>query len=297
MLVLLVLPAFAGVGPRCHTPEHLLLRDVNAVAPPSPDPYRPEDVGYVDSTTYPLRIHYRRSEDADRAATVVLPVAETCWRIEIDQMGWPTPPADSGLGGDDKYDMYLTNEQTYGGAYTYGTGHDTNPDDNWYSLSSYIALDDRGIEIGVDVTQRLAAECKNVVGMKEASGNPDRVSQLIAACGDKFTVLSGDDSLTLAFMAVGAKGVISVASNVAPKQVSSMVAKFAAGDLKAALRLHTALYPLFKNLFVETNPAPAKAALALMGMMTEEIRLPLVPVTPKTRDLMKATIAELGLLK
>ena len=154
-----------------------------------------------------------------------------------------------------------------------------------------------GIEIGVDVTQRLAAECKNVVGMKEASGNADRVSQLIAACGDKFTVLSGDDSLTLAFMAVGAKGVISVASNVAPKQVGTMVSKFAAGDLKGALRLHTALYPLFKNLFVETNPAPAKAALALMGMMTEEIRLPLVPVTPKTRDLMKATIAELGLLK
>lgn len=145
MLVLLVLPAFAGVGPRCHTPEHLLLRDVNAVAPPSPDPYRPDDVGYVDSTVYPLRIHYRRSEDADRAASVVLPVAETCWRIEIDQMGWPTPPADSGLGGDDKYDMYLTNEQTYGGAYTYGTGNDTNPDDNWYSLASYIALDDRGI--------------------------------------------------------------------------------------------------------------------------------------------------------
>ena len=133
--------------------------------------------------------------------------------------------------------------------------------------------------------------------MKEAGGNADRVSQLIAACGDKFIILCGDDALTLSFMAVGAKGVISVASNVAPKQVSTMVAKFAAGDAKGALRLHTALYPLFKNLFVETNPAPAKAALALMGMMTEEIRLPLVPVTPKTRELMKATIAELGLLK
>ena len=154
-----------------------------------------------------------------------------------------------------------------------------------------------GIEIGVETTQRLAKDFSNIVGIKEAGGNADRVSQLAAACGPKFVILSGDDALTLPFMAVGARGVISVASNVAPKQVSSMVAKFAAGDAKGALRLHTALYPLFKNLFLETNPVPAKAALALMGMMTDEVRLPLVPATPKMREIMKATIAELGLIK
>ena len=98
-------------------------------------------------------------------------------------------------------------------------------------------------------------------------------------------------------ISVGAKGVISVASNVAPGPVSTMVRKFAAGDLKGALKLHQRLYPLFKNLFVETNPAPCKAALALMGMMTEEIRLPLVPVTAPTRALMEKTLRDLGLLK
>lgn len=154
-----------------------------------------------------------------------------------------------------------------------------------------------GIEIGIETTQRLAKDFPNIVGIKEAGGNADRVSQLVAACGTKFTILSGDDALTLPFMAVGASGVISVASNVAPKPVSAMVRKFAAGDLKGALKLHAQLYPLFKNLFIETNPAPAKAALALMGMMTEEIRLPLVPVTPKAREVVKATITELGLLK
>ncbi len=154
-----------------------------------------------------------------------------------------------------------------------------------------------GVEIGVDTTARLARECANVVAMKEAGGDADRVSRLLAACGPKFTVLSGDDSLTLPFMAVGAKGVISVASNVAPGPVSTMVRKFAAGDLKGALKLHQRLYPLFKNLFVETNPAPCKAALALMGMMTEEIRLPLVPVTAPTRALMEKTLRDLGLLK
>lgn len=154
-----------------------------------------------------------------------------------------------------------------------------------------------GIEIGIETTQRLAKDFPNIVGIKEAGGNADRVSQLVAACGTKFTILSGDDSLTLPFMAVGARGVISVATNVAPKAVSTMVRKFAAGDLKGALKLHAQLYPLFKNLFIETNPAPTKAALALMGMMTEEIRLPLVPVTAKAREIVKATITELGLLK
>lgn len=154
-----------------------------------------------------------------------------------------------------------------------------------------------GIEIGVDTVVRLAADCPTIVSIKEAGGSCDRVSQLRAALPAKFTILSGDDSLTLPFMSVGAVGVVSVASNVVPKQVSTMVKAFTAGDAKKARKLHAQLYPLFRNLFVETNPAPAKAALALLGQMTEEIRLPLVPVTPKTRDLMKATLQDLGLLK
>jgi len=137
-----------------------------------------------------------------------------------------------------------------------------------------------GVEIGVDTVARLARECKNIVGIKEAGGNADRVSQLRAVLGPKFTILSGDDSLTLPFMAVGAEGVISVASNVAPRQVADMVKVFAVGKTEAARQLHFQLYPIFKDLFIETNPIPVKAALAMMGQIAEEYRLPLVPLRP-----------------
>lgn len=133
----------------CRTPQLLAQRNeehrLGATASFGPSPYRPEAVGYVDSEVYPLRIHYRLEEDLERAQTLMLPLAEMCWQMQIDEMGWPEPPADSGLGGDDRYDIYLTNEETGGGAYTWGTGNDTNADDNWYSLSSYIAVDDRWI--------------------------------------------------------------------------------------------------------------------------------------------------------
>src|SRR5438270_5380590 len=124
-----------------------------------------------------------------------------------------------------------------------------------------------GVEIGVDTVKRLARECKNVIGIKEAGGNPDRVSQLRAAMGPRFEIMSGDDSLTLPFMAVGAQGVISVASNVIPRPVAEMVRLFASGRTNAALKLHQKYYPLFKDLFVETNPGPVKSALAMMGQI------------------------------
>jgi len=153
-----------------------------------------------------------------------------------------------------------------------------------------------GVEIAIDTCARLAKDFKNIVGIKEAGGNADRVSQLRAACGPKFTILSGDDSLTLPFMSVGAQGVVSVATNVAPKPVCQMVRAFAAGDLRTAQRLHAKLYPLFKDLFLETNPAPVKAALAMLGIGTEDVRLPLVPVTEKTRaqlaDTLKAVLGK-----
>lgn len=153
-----------------------------------------------------------------------------------------------------------------------------------------------GIEIGVDTTQRLAAACPNIVAIKEAGGNPDRVSQLRAALGAKFVILCGDDSLTLPFMSLGAQGVVSVASNVIPKAVATMVRAFAAGDLKAALKLHTKYYPVFKDLFLETNPVPVKAALAMMGMLTEEYRLPLVPMAAANRERLAQTLRACGIL-
>lgn len=154
-----------------------------------------------------------------------------------------------------------------------------------------------GIEIGVETVRRLAADCKNIVGIKEAGGVPDRVSQIRAACGPKFTILSGDDSLTLPFMAVGADGVISVASNVIPREVSNMVRAFAEGRSAAALKIHARFFPLFRNLFVEANPGPVKAALAMMGMMEEDLRLPLVRLESKNRELVRSTLQQCGILQ
>jgi 4-hydroxy-tetrahydrodipicolinate synthase len=146
----------------------------------------------------------------------------------------------------------------------------------------------------VDTVKRLAADCRNIVGIKEAGGNADRVSQLRAALGPKFTILSGDDSLTLPFMSVGAHGVVSVASNVIPREVANLVRAFAAGRSAAALKLHTKFYPLFKDLFIESNPAPVKAALAMQGLISEELRLPLVPISEKSRSVLRATLKACG---
>ena len=154
-----------------------------------------------------------------------------------------------------------------------------------------------GVEIGVETVKRLARDCKNIVGIKEAGGSCDRVSQLRAAVGPKFAILSGDDSLTLPFMSVGAQGVISVASNVIPREVSQMVKLFASGKGAAALKLHEKFYPLFKDLFIETNPTPVKAALAMMKVIEEESRLPLVPMDPKNWDILRTTLKRCDVLK
>jgi 4-hydroxy-tetrahydrodipicolinate synthase len=154
-----------------------------------------------------------------------------------------------------------------------------------------------GIEIAIDTVVRLAETHKNIVGIKEAGGNSDRVSQLRLTLGTKFDILSGDDSLTLPFMAVGAHGVVSVASNVIPREVSKMVSAFSEGNSSAALKIHTKYYPLFKDLFIETNPLPVKAALNMMGFLEEELRLPLVPMLPANRVKLERTMASCGVIK
>ena len=153
------------------------------------------------------------------------------------------------------------------------------------------------IAIEVSTVQRLAKACKNIVGIKEAGGDADRVSQLRAALGQRFTILSGDDALTLPFMAVGAEGVISVASNIIPRQIAKMVNAFATGNSTAALRLHQKYYPVFKDLFIETNPVPAKAALAMQGKCTEEYRLPLCKMSSANRAQLASTLKACGILR
>src|SRR6185503_18301123 len=118
-----------------------------------------------------------------------------------------------------------------------------------------------------------------------------------ATVGHKFTILSGDDSLTLPFMAVGAQGVVSVASNVIPREVAHMVRAYRTGNFSLALKLHEKYYPIFKDLFIETNPGPVKAALAMMGMMEDEFRLPMVPISNTSREKLQKTLKACGVLK
>ena len=153
------------------------------------------------------------------------------------------------------------------------------------------------IAIEVPTVQRLAKACKNIVAIKEAGGDADRVSQLRAALGQAFTILSGDDALTLPFMAVGAEGVISVASNIIPRQIAKMVNAFAAGKAAEALKLHQKYYPMFRDLFIETNPVPTKAALAMLGRCAEEYRLPLCKMSAANRAQLARTLKDCGVLK
>ena len=152
-----------------------------------------------------------------------------------------------------------------------------------------------GIEIGVETTARLAKDFKNIVAIKEAGGSVERVNQLLNALPVEFEVLSGDDSLTLPFMSVGAVGVISVASNIIPAEVSRMVRYYLAGESSKALEIHQKYYPLFKDLFIEPNPVPAKFALARLGKMTSEVRLPLCEMTSASIQRLTETLSRIGL--
>lgn len=150
-----------------------------------------------------------------------------------------------------------------------------------------------GIEIGVDTVARLAADCKNIVAIKEAGGSVERVNQLRAALPTEFEILSGDDSLTLPFLAAGAVGVISVASNVYPKEVTDLVAHWLAGRPAEAAAIHQRFYPLFRDLFIEPNPVPVKYALSLRGICSGEVRLPLCGMSAANRFKLEQTLASL----
>ena len=152
-----------------------------------------------------------------------------------------------------------------------------------------------GIEIGVETVARLAAECPTVRSLKEAGGSVERVSQLRQALPDSFDILSGDDSLTLPFLSVGAVGVVSVASNLLPAEVVALVGAFQSGDPGRARSIHARLYPLFKDLFIEPNPVPVKTALAALGRMSAEVRLPLCEMSPATAERLRATLRDLNL--
>ena len=150
-----------------------------------------------------------------------------------------------------------------------------------------------GANIAAETTLRLAEEIPNIIAVKEASGNYKQISEILRCKPAGFSVLSGNDDETLSLMATGADGVVSVASNIAPREMVQLVEALQKDDMPTARELHYRLMPLFKACFVETSPIPGKAAMAQLGLMANELRLPLVPATPATEELMKKILKAL----
>lgn len=151
--------------------------------------------------------------------------------------------------------------------------------------------------ISADTTLRLARDCPNIAAVKEASGNLSQIMEILRARPDDFRVLSGDDAMTFPMIALGADGLISVASNEAPELMVRMVALALAGNWDEARELHYRLLPLMEVNFIESSPGPVKAGLALMNLIGENYRLPLVPIEEKSRTALRAVLNDLGLLQ
>jgi len=152
-----------------------------------------------------------------------------------------------------------------------------------------------GIELSVPVAARLAANCPNIVAIKDCCGSIEHVSELKAALPHDFQILSGDDIWTLPFLKVGGIGIISVASNFIPAEIVKLVALFQSGHLREAEEMHQRLAPFFRDLFIECNPVPIKTAMAARGMIIEEFRLPLVGLIPEHRKILLDTINSVGI--
>jgi len=153
-----------------------------------------------------------------------------------------------------------------------------------------------GINMTPETTARIAADCKNVVGLKDAAGSLDQTSATRQLCPKEFTIWSGDDSLTLPMMSVGAVGVISVASHIVGKEIAQMVNAYHAGDVKKATEIHLRLMPIFKVLFITSNPSPVKYALELIGQPAGKPRLPLVEPSDKEKEAIKKVLKDLNLV-
>ena len=152
-----------------------------------------------------------------------------------------------------------------------------------------------GVNMLPETVARLAG-IKNIVGIKEASGSLAQMADIVSLCGDDFDLISGDDNLLLPILAIGGKGVISVVANVAPLDAANLIEEFEKGNLKEAKRLHYKLAPLVQAMFYETNPIPVKEALHMMGMITDEIRLPLCPMSEGNRKKLENVMKGYGLI-
>jgi 4-hydroxy-tetrahydrodipicolinate synthase len=153
------------------------------------------------------------------------------------------------------------------------------------------------VNVETDTLARLARDCRNIVGVKEASGSLDQMSQVIMACGPDFSVLSGDDNITLPLMAIGGRGVISVIANILPRDTAEMTHAALDGDWKRARELHYRLFPLARAAFMETNPIPIKEAMAMAGMIEPEFRLPMCRMGDANRERLRAILRQYALVK
>lgn len=151
--------------------------------------------------------------------------------------------------------------------------------------------------IETDTVARLARDCKNIIGVKEASGNLQQVKDVRRACGEKFIIFSGDDALTLPVLEIGGVGVISVVANIIPKDVVALVIAFNSGNKAKASEINDKMIPLIKAIFIETNPIPVKKAMELLGMCSSEMRLPLCEMEEANIEKLKIALHNYGLLK
>lgn len=153
-----------------------------------------------------------------------------------------------------------------------------------------------GVNMLPETVAKVARDCKNIIGIKEAAGSLDQVSEIIQVCPKDFTLLSGDDSLTLPMLSVGGKGIISVIANIVPRDVSEMCNAWFKGNVEKAKELHYKMFPLVKALFIETNPIPVKTAMGLLGLCSPELRLPLVSMEERNLEKLKKAMHDYGLL-
>jgi 4-hydroxy-tetrahydrodipicolinate synthase len=154
-----------------------------------------------------------------------------------------------------------------------------------------------GVNIEPETIARLAKECKNIVGVKEASGSLEQMTRIKALCPEGFDLISGDDALTLPLLSIGGTGIISVVANIVPRDTANMVKEFEKGNIKKAQALHYKMLPLVKSMFIETNPIPVKTAMGLLGMCEPDLRLPMCEMLPENLEKLRKALKDYGLLK
>jgi len=154
-----------------------------------------------------------------------------------------------------------------------------------------------GVNIEPETIAKLAKNCKNIVGVKEASGNLEQMARIKAMCPEDFDLISGDDGLTLPVLSIGGTGVISVVANIVPRDVASLVKEFQKDNFAKARSIYYKLLPLIKAMFIETNPIPVKTAMGMLGICEPDLRLPMTAMLPENAEKLKKALKDYGLLK